>query len=1159
MGLRLGFSKVTNEIGKTEEFSAGGSYGKNIPYVFGSRSRDGEPLWFAPIEERVTKTSKKKGSFLGIGGTKVTTITYDYYATFAVWFGAGPATKLVRLWLDDLLVFDGSDIDISDPEVQEYPPLLFRGQLRQVVTQNFNKTQENRIPYRFYLGTEDQEVDPTIAAIDGANDSPAYRGMCYMVFDRLKLKQFGNKVPKVKAEIIFDVGGSDIQISEFDLQTTANDPNNTGQLQIDYKRGLIYYKDDGVNVANLTVCDLEGNNIRNVDAGNSLDDTTLVIDMEFNQYYSRRGTGGDRYNSFTGAVEYSDHTNTKPILCDFGGTMLYASPGSTTRVLFTSGKQLSAVNWDIATHDIEVGEVAHVAVGSTTGNTVSLVTPAGVIDPRFGYCFYIMSTDTFRMVRADGADGTIKADFGDLTPAAFGFDDFNTASFISTNTDTSVLNFDEGNNRVIGFIRGNVDGDLITKIFAWSEAEGVVWATTVPFGLITDDAAEKTGWSRLIGGRYAWTNGTQICAVELSSGAITAQYDGVTNGYAGIGSSLVSQKYDDATNKMYIWNKIAGGGAIDELQVIQLFLGEQNGSTLAKVIRTVALECGMVEGQDFDVSAVDDIEVPGYMISKTDEGKKHLEPLIEFFQVNVVDRDHRIYFEPRQTSSLVDITEDDMIAASSNKPVFVRERQEESSLPQVFEVNYVDKFRDYEKGMQRASRAKFPIATTASDNTEDFTIDLALTPTAAKQQVEKLMYASWIERNAYSFALPQRWLAYTPGDLVTFEQASGFESKVMFDKIGIGADFSMKAHTVEQSAGMYVSVATSRTGDWEAPPAFLTAPSEPFLLDIPYLSDVDSEIDTENVSQGYWAGSDYGLDSNTWPGAFLYRSYDNTTYEQIEARINRVDWGILSVALPEPVGGPGATDNTSVVSVFMNSGYLSASEKTISHDDMLTGLYNRAVVCHADGTFELLYFAEVVETGERTLELHSLLRGRRGTDTNMVGAQGDRIVFLSDGEYDDDDSNYSTFSQSIERTLTESQFYKVVTRGLQPNEVLAEAFNYTCADLKPYAPAHVEGWQETTDDIMIMWVRRTRLGGEMVDLVDVPLSEESEAYEIDIYDAAGTTIMRTLTSTTEEVVYEAAHVLADQGTANPTSIKVGVYQMSEAVGRGFGRIVTIEV
>jgi hypothetical protein len=243
----------------------------------------------------------------------------------------------------------------------------------------------------------------------------------------------------------------------------------------------------------------------------------------------------------------------------------------------------------------------------------------------------------------------------------------------------------------------------------------------------------------------------------------------------------------------------------------------------------------------------------------------------------------------------------------------------------------------------------------------------------------------------------------------------------------------------------------------------------------------------------------------------------------------------------------------------MISGSISASERTISHEELLTGVVNRAVICHADGTFELIAFESVVEINSRQVELHGLLRGRRGTDTNLVGSSGDRIVFLSDGNYDDDDSNYSFFGNNIQNTLNDDQFYKVVTRGLLPNETLAEQFNYTCADLKPYAPDHLNAFQDTVDDIEITWVRRTRIGGELEDFVDVPLSEEEEAYEIDIYDDTGTEIVRVLTSASPVVLYDAADVLTDQGTQNPATLKVGIYQMSAKVGRGFGRIETLEV
>jgi hypothetical protein len=1141
MGLRLGLAKQNIEVGKVEEFAGGGSYGKNIPYVFGSRVVEGMPLWFAPIEERVTKKSKKKGQILGIGGTKVTTTTYDYYASFAMWFGEGPATKLVRLWMDDLLVFDGAEVDLTDPDIAPFTVFQTRFGRRQIVNEQFKIQQENRIPYTVYLGSEDQDQDPTIVATEGAANTPAYRGMCYIVFNRVKLEQFDNKIPKVRAEFIFDVGGSDISISETTLAVEVND---RAQLQIDYKRGLIYTMNDGVNEVSLVTLGLDGTLIRSVTYPDSLDEGSVVIDMEFNQHYSRRGTGGIRHNSFTGAAEYTDHTNTKPLTGRFGGTMLYASPGSTTRFLFTSGRTSSSIHRDIASHNIEVGQIANISV-STTGGMTSYVTPTAPNDARFGFAYYITG-GVLSMVRCDGANGTFKSDYATMLPAAFNLDSFDVSS-------AAKIGWDDGNDRVVGFVAGIKNSVSVVRIFAWSEATGLAWVTEVPFGLFSTEEYNMT-FPRLNGGRWAWTNGSQICAVELTDGKITTQYDGVNNGYVGISGTTLSQAYDDSTNKLYMLQRNAA--APDDLQVIQLFLGEQTGSSLSSIVRKVASECGLVEGYDFDVSAIDDIPVPGYLISKTDEGKKHLDPLLEFFQINVVERDHRIYFEERQTVSLDTLTTDDMLSGSKGQ-VFKRDRQEESALPQTYEVEYVDRIRDYEKGIQRASRVKFPIPTTASTNTENFAIDIALNPSDAKQQVEKLMYASWIERNAYEFGLPQRWLAFTPGDLVTFVQPSGYTSDIMFDRLAIGADFTMKANTVEQSTGMYVSFATSTTGSWNDPPMYLSAPSEPFLLDIPFLTDDDVPT-TDNLSIGYWAGSDYGAETNSWPGAFIHRSYDNLIYTQLDARVNRSNWGILTSALAAP-DSPWVTDNTNVVSVFMNSGYLAASEYTISKDDMLTGLYNRAVICHADGTFELIYFSEVVEVSDRALELHSLLRGRRGTDTNLVAAAGDRIVFLSDGLYDDDISTYGIFAQPIAQTLADDQFYKVVTRGLLVSETLAETTKYTCADLKPYAPDHVTAFLDTIGDIVINWERRTRIGGEMEDLIDVPLSEETEAYEIDIYNVAGTTVLRTLTSTVSQVDYLAANVLTDQLTATPATLKVGVYQMSATVGRGFGRIITVEV
>ena len=55
---------------------------------------------------------------------------------------------------------------------------------------------------RFYPGSEDQAADPLIEEIEGTGNTPAYRGLCYIVFEDLALAAFGNRIPQLQFELI---------------------------------------------------------------------------------------------------------------------------------------------------------------------------------------------------------------------------------------------------------------------------------------------------------------------------------------------------------------------------------------------------------------------------------------------------------------------------------------------------------------------------------------------------------------------------------------------------------------------------------------------------------------------------------------------------------------------------------------------------------------------------------------------------------------------------------------------------------------------------------------------------------------------------------------------------------------------------------------------
>jgi len=137
--------------------------GASLPRVYGTARLGGTLIWATRFEEK--KTTRRQGSK---GGPRVTEYTYFANAAFALC--EGEIAGIRRIWAD------GREIDRTGFEI------------------------------RVYRGTEDQPVDPLIAAKQGSGNAPAYRGVAYVVFDRFPLADYGNRIPQFQFEILRPVG-----------------------------------------------------------------------------------------------------------------------------------------------------------------------------------------------------------------------------------------------------------------------------------------------------------------------------------------------------------------------------------------------------------------------------------------------------------------------------------------------------------------------------------------------------------------------------------------------------------------------------------------------------------------------------------------------------------------------------------------------------------------------------------------------------------------------------------------------------------------------------------------------------------------------------------------------------------------------------------------
>ena len=144
--------------------------GAPIPRVYGRARLAGQVIWATKLEEAVSTQSDTDGGGKGSPQATTNTTTYSYFANFAVGLSEGPIGRVGRIWAD--------------------------GKLLDLVGLN----------YRIYTGSETQTPDPLIVAREGAGNAPAYRGLAYIVFERMPLADFGNRIPQLSFEIVRPIG-----------------------------------------------------------------------------------------------------------------------------------------------------------------------------------------------------------------------------------------------------------------------------------------------------------------------------------------------------------------------------------------------------------------------------------------------------------------------------------------------------------------------------------------------------------------------------------------------------------------------------------------------------------------------------------------------------------------------------------------------------------------------------------------------------------------------------------------------------------------------------------------------------------------------------------------------------------------------------------------
>jgi hypothetical protein len=458
-------------------------------------------------------------------------------------------------------------------------------------------------------------------------------------------------------------------------------------------------------------------------------------------------------------------------------------------------------------------------------------------------------------------------------------------------------------------------------------------------------------------------------------------------------------------------------------------------------------------------------------------------------------------------------------------------RQQESELPALISMRFINQSTDYQQGVQYARRM-------STHSAQQVNIDSAIVfgDTEAKAVVDKLMYDLWVARDTISFQLPRKYAFIDPTDIIVLSDAeSSFYFTLRVSKKNESRNGAIELECVATHAPVYMQNSATSIGTVVPQGNTMSSGTIAYLLDLPVLRDHDEGV-------GYYIAM--GGIAASWAGGAIYESFDDgATYSVIDTGTIPATIGVSSSLLPNSPE-TNTVDTVNTLDVIVNNGDLA----TITFDAMLNG-GNLCALKSGDG-WEVFQFqtAELlptvgVDTRSR-YRLSNFLRGRYGTEWAMAGhATSDAFVLLD--------------ARTIRRVPLSSAYigiplkYKIVTLGQMLGMPAPIVVTNKGVSLKPYSPSILGGGRNDALDVTLNWTRRTRIGGTWRDYVDVPLSEDSEIYDIEITDSTRAVVKRTIRVTdAESLVYTAAQQTTDFGSTQAT-VYFTVYQISSTIGRGY--------
>lgn len=537
----------------------------------------------------------------------------------------------------------------------------------------------------------------------------------------------------------------------------------------------------------------------------------------------------------------------------------------------------------------------------------------------------------------------------------------------------------------------------------------------------------------------------------------------------------------------------------------------------------VARLCADADFTAIDVSNLSGL-VTGFAVGSIMSARDAIAPLGLAFHFDAVESEGLVRFEMRGRAQAMALAETGLALPAGDASFgFSLSRAQETDLPLAARVSYIDADADYRQAQAESRRL-----VGASARIAQASLPLVLDQGQAIGIASRLLMDAWIMRETADFALPPSFLALDPADEV--ELAAGGRTRRL-RLTGIGDAGARRMEAVATDPGVYEPL----TGPSRTPGTIQTMkPAGRALvvfLDLPLLTG------KELAYEPYAAAT-----ANPWPGSVvLMRSAAASNYVLDTTLAKQA---VIGETLADFYSGPvWRWDRVNALGVKLYSGALASAD-----DLSVFGGANALAIQNADGEWEVLQFETATLTAPGTWTLTGLLRGQAGTEGAMRDpvAAGARVVVL-------DGTPKQLHLAESEAGLAFNWLYGPAGKPISDPSYRTVALQFKGIGLRPFAPTALNAAFAANGDLSLSWIRRDRSpASDNWDSTEIPMSEASESYDLEILDSTGA-VKRTFPAlASTNLTYTAAQIAADFPAGLPSPFRFAVYQLSTAFGRGVG-------